>query len=226
MRRFIKPVCIYTFCLITVGLPVYAIDWQDEDMTAEQYDFNLYTPNDVNRHKVYISKHGYRREGTFMVFGASNEPLHLIINFDTATCWLTRPKKRLYTSLELLPGQKDCEYMYSPFIDPDYRYKLWDRMACQGYDLKERVGSETLNGTPTEKWACGDSSKKFAVLQWFDPKMKLVIREGTRDGDIFELRNIKRSPHSSEVFLQPRGYRKRDREQFFPPSPLPVPLSQ
>ncbi len=191
-------------------------------MSAELYQFNVYTPEDAYKQLVTISKDGVRIEGNFFNLGAAPEPVQTIVNFALKKCWLVRPKSKIYMEDGIDPATGFCLSNYPIIPDPDYRLSLWSKTACTGYKLSERMGTETIQGRFTEKWACGDPERQFAVLQWYDPRMKLVTREGTRDGDIYELRRITTTQHNPALFQKPTKFRKVTSEKFYPTTLSPI----
>lgn len=72
------------------------------------------------------------------------------------------------------------------------------------------IGKEQLNGRSTERWesvktgADGASTKS---LQWYDPQLRLTIREELPGGYFRELRNIKVGTQADSLFTVPQGYR-------------------
>jgi hypothetical protein len=77
-------------------------------------------------------------------------------------------------------------------------------------ELKE-VGKEVLNGRQTEKWQMtmsqpgGEAMESF---QWYDPQLKIAIREELPGGAYRELRNIQIGKQPASLFQIPADYRK------------------
>lgn len=73
------------------------------------------------------------------------------------------------------------------------------------------VGHEVVNGRQTEKWALTvrqTDGKSTTSYQWYDPQLKLAIRDEMDGGYIRELRNVKVAPQPPSLFTIPSGYRK------------------
>lgn len=74
------------------------------------------------------------------------------------------------------------------------------------------LGKETINKRHAEKWrrqimrATGERSQFF---QWYDPELKLVIREEHPDGYVRELRDIKTGAPNKSLFSIPEGYERK-----------------
>jgi len=70
---------------------------------------------------------------------------------------------------------------------------------------------EKINGRNTEKWERtlsrpdGNASKSY---QWYDPGLKISIKEELSGGYIRELKNIKVVRQSKDLFKTPEDYRK------------------
>ena len=72
-------------------------------------------------------------------------------------------------------------------------------------------GKEKINGRNTEKWtfnAVRPNGQKMESQQWYDPKLKMVIREALPGGYVRELRNIKVAKQSKKLFKIPSDYKK------------------
>ncbi len=73
------------------------------------------------------------------------------------------------------------------------------------------VGRETLNGRNTEKWemtATRPGDQSSVAYQWFDPELKINIREERPGGFVSELRNIRIGKQPADLFSVPPGYKE------------------
>jgi hypothetical protein len=73
------------------------------------------------------------------------------------------------------------------------------------------IGRETLNGRITEKWemtATRPGGQKYVVEQWFDPVLKMNIREERPGGFVSEFRNIKIGKQPADLFTVPANYKE------------------
>jgi hypothetical protein len=74
---------------------------------------------------------------------------------------------------------------------------------------------EKVNGRSTEKWQRtlsrpdGSTMKSY---QWYDPKLKIAIREEVPGGYVRELRNIKVGKQSTNLFEIPKDFTKIDNQ--------------
>ncbi len=72
-------------------------------------------------------------------------------------------------------------------------------------------GKEKMNGRNTEKWimqVIRADGYKMLSTQWYDPELKMSIREEVQGGFIRELRDIKTGKQAKELFQVPAGYKK------------------
>jgi hypothetical protein len=76
------------------------------------------------------------------------------------------------------------------------------------------IGEETVNGRKTEKWEYVQyrqkDDKTTRTLQWYDPILKMPIREEMPGGYSRELRNIQVGPQPASLFELPQGYEKKE----------------
>lgn len=79
------------------------------------------------------------------------------------------------------------------------------------------IGTETMNGRKTEKWEYVQHQQKdnktARTLQWYDPELKMPVREEMPGGYSRELKNIKVGPQPASLFELPQGYTKKEMPQ-------------
>ena len=83
------------------------------------------------------------------------------------------------------------------------------------------LSDETINKRKAEKWRMQimrADGKRSQFLQWYDPELKLIIREEHPDGYVRELRDIKTGKQKSSLFSIPKNYQRRAR----PPRRTPL----
>lgn len=71
--------------------------------------------------------------------------------------------------------------------------------------------NELIDGRHTEKWlwrSLTPDGKMESATQWYDPELKMSIREELPGGYIRELRDIKTGPQEKELFEIPDGYKQ------------------
>jgi len=83
------------------------------------------------------------------------------------------------------------------------------------------LGDDTLEKRKVEKWrmqVIGAKNQRAQFLQWYDPELKLVIREEHPDGYVRELRDISVARLKDSLFTIPKDYQRRAR----PPQRAPL----
>jgi len=83
------------------------------------------------------------------------------------------------------------------------------------------AGLDEVNGRQAEKWELTmtyPDGRKSLSKQWYDPQLKITIREEMPGGYLRELRNIKVGKQSRTLFDIPKDYQK-----ISPPPAAPVP---
>lgn len=74
------------------------------------------------------------------------------------------------------------------------------------------VGTEKLDGRPVEKWEMTTTvpnEQPKLSLQWYDPELKLAVREELPGGAVHELKNIRVAPQPDDLFVVPDGYTRK-----------------
>ncbi|MBN2887420.1 MAG: hypothetical protein JXM75_12005 [Chromatiaceae bacterium] len=78
------------------------------------------------------------------------------------------------------------------------------------------VGNERLEGRAVEKWemtASAPGQQAVSTFQWYDPELKLLVREEFPGGAVRELTNIRVGAQPDELFSVPAGYRRVEMPQ-------------
>lgn len=73
------------------------------------------------------------------------------------------------------------------------------------------MNKEKINGRNTEKWSrtlSRPNGQNTTSYQWYDTGLKIAIKEELPGGYVRELKNIKISRQSDELFIVPAGYTK------------------
>ena len=82
------------------------------------------------------------------------------------------------------------------------------------------VLKEKMNGRNTEKWqrtmSRPDGSNRVS-FQWYDPELKMAIREVLAGGYMRELKNIKVAKQASKLFKIPKDYTKIENQNSYQP---------
>lgn len=97
------------------------------------------------------------------------------------------------------------------WLDKKYHMPLRVQLHDGTISTMTLSGKEKINGRNTEKWnfsAIRPNGQKIESQQWYDPKLKMVIREALPGGYVRELKNIKVAKQNKKLFKVPSGYKK------------------
>lgn len=81
---------------------------------------------------------------------------------------------------------------------------------------------QTLNGRAAEHWSIESTTPGSEAKTggwWFDPELRVVVREELPGGEVRRLENIIVGPVDPVAFTVPQGWRKRDSAAIAPPQP-------
>lgn len=91
----------------------------------------------------------------------------------------------------------------------------------QSMELK-MIGAETIGGRGVEKWEMTTvvpDQPPLRTFQWYDPELKLSVREEFPGGNVRELDRIQIGPQPDDLFAIPAGYARMET----PPAQQPQP---
>jgi hypothetical protein len=95
------------------------------------------------------------------------------------------------------------------WLDAEHRIPVRQEMP-DGSIMEQRVlGRETVNGRNTEKWEVTvrrPEGQSQASLQWYDPQIRMNVREQLPGGFTRNLINIKLQSQPADLFSIPEGY--------------------
>ena len=97
------------------------------------------------------------------------------------------------------------------WLDTKYHMPLREQLHDGTVSTMTMSGKEKINGRNTEKWvlnAVRPNGQSMDSQQWYDPKLKMVIRETLSGGYVRELRNIKIVKQNKKLFKIPSDYKK------------------
>jgi len=100
------------------------------------------------------------------------------------------------------------------WIDPERELPIREFFADGTVIEMSLLSDDTLEKRKVEKWrmqVIGANKQRAQFLQWYDPELKLVIREEHPDGYVRELRDIKVDQLKDSLFTIPKDYQRRAR---------------
>jgi RNA polymerase sigma-70 factor (ECF subfamily) len=179
--------------------------WNGPSFTAETVDID---PNfSTDRQTHYQSKAGTRAEGIRM----GDKQLTMIVSFTQTKAWFVNPANKTYVEDYLdadgnMTGPlKAMNVKTGSNVDAA---STLDWQPCEGFELKKMFGAEKMLGRITEHWACTKYMTRVEIQQWYDPQLRVVIRDSRAGGRVSELHNIQLTELPDSLFQLPQGYRK------------------
>ena len=148
-----------------------------------------------------------------------NSPCDNIIN---ATCKKLAKEKingRDAVKWEMTVDRNGRKFKSLHWLDKKHFMPLRQQLHDGSISTMTLLGKEKINGRNSEKWkfqATQPNGKAMASQQWYDPKLKMVIREELPGGYIRELKSIKVTRQNKSLFKVPSDYKKEDMARMAP----------
>ena len=176
--------------LLPLPAPAAPIAYQGPAFVAKRV---VTTPHETETSTVWLSRHGMREES-----GAPGNRLIFIVDFRAAKAWVIDERRNTYQTM----AQATAPVRHLAQARAD---TVFDDRPCKGFDLTRRLGPTRVAGRRSVRWVCGNSKTRREVMQWYDPALKLVIRERTPDGEQVTLRDFRFQTFSPSLFRLPPG---------------------
>ena len=160
--------------------------------------------------KTYIEQKA-QNKNTFGTKKRSSSPCEGIKN---ATCKKLGGEKingRKAIKWEMTAQVNGKKFKSLYWQDKKYHMPLREQLHDGTIATMVLSGKEKINGRNTEKWifhAVHPNGQTMDSEQWYDPKLKMVIREALSGGYVRELRNIKIAKQDKKLFKIPSDYKK------------------
>ena len=87
-------------------------------------------------------------------------------------------------------------------------------MPCEDYAKKSSLGGATVAGRATEKWSCSGGRGIPDATQWHDPKLRLLLKEETSDGEVMEFHELRETSFATNLLEMPKGMKRVSAEEF------------
>ena len=111
---------------------------------------------------------------------------------------------------EMVVTQDDQPLRSLHWIDAERNMPLRQTFPDGTTSEMRLVDKESLDGRATERWeltTTRSDGESMTSTQWYDPQLKIAIREELPGGYFRELRNIKLGDQSAQLFAVPAGYK-------------------
>ncbi|MDQ7015268.1 MAG: hypothetical protein Q9N68_02715 [Gammaproteobacteria bacterium] len=112
---------------------------------------------------------------------------------------------------QVLSGDKEKEERSLIWVDKKASLPLKQQLADGSSSSLVLEGERVINGRKSEEWqyhSIDADGHQHVVSQWYDPLIKMAIREEYPGGFVRELRNIVLADQDASLFLPPEGYRE------------------
>jgi len=147
--------------------------------------------------QIYMNKKGFREELL------TNTPVKSIYisNYRLKKTWMVIPFKKIYSDMATMPGHQQSTFT---------RSTMFDTTPCKGFNKTKKLAIKNIQNQQIEEWGCINTQSQDAILQWFNPKTKMVIREQDKSGDLGDITisNIKFKQQPNALFELPGGYKE------------------
>lgn len=112
---------------------------------------------------------------------------------------------------EMVVTQDDQPLRSLYWIDVERHMPLRQLFPDGSVSEMRLLGKESLDGRATERWeitTTRSDKESMTSTQWYDPELKIAIREELSGGYFRELRDIRVGAQSPQLFVVPAGYQQ------------------
>lgn len=110
---------------------------------------------------------------------------------------------------EITGSQQGKPVTSTQWIDKERGIPLRQEFPDGGKMTLSLQGKETIEGRPAEKWEAvveAPGRQATRTFQWYDPDLKLAIRQEFPGGAVSELKNVRIGKQPDDLFVVPAGY--------------------
>jgi hypothetical protein len=122
-----------------------------------------------------------------------------------------------------ITGNRDNKPVTSTqWIDKERGIPLRQQFPDGGSMALSLLGKETIEGRAVEKWEVvieAPGRKATRTFQWYDPELKLAVRQEFADGAVSEMKNIRVGKQPDDLFVVPAGYTRAPEPEGEPKQP-------
>jgi len=196
-----------TFLVVCVLLNTEAFageTWNGHPFSAKQVEFETVLPGKLASSQVYMSREGIRIDGISDPESAFDHVIS-IYRFQDDRTWLIDPVQKSYVVMDNTVSESD---------DEEYAGGVLAIHACEGFEQKQQLSTQTHQGREVEQWQCTNAIKKIQAIQLYDRQLGVVVHEDI-NGRVVELRDIKPGKQPVTLYQPPDGYRKMTIAEMF-----------
>lgn len=143
----------------------------------------------------------------------SSSPCVKIVNSTCKKIGNEKINKRDAVKWEMSVQRNGHNFKSLHWIDKKHQMPLREQFHDGMISTMTLLGKEKINGRNTEKWklqAIKRNGESIESQQWYDPKLKMVIRESMPGGYVREFKNIKVTTQNKKLFSIPSDYKKEE----------------
>lgn len=159
--------------------------WNGVVFWADRVAYQADRPDVTEKSSVYYSKVGTRVE-----VGEGAAKAISIVNFQKQKCWFVQPGNETYYEVDFDPTAGRCAALDVPGFRPEARNPgIFHPRPCFGFKQMKAIGKDPVRNRRASKWACSNDEKSDTTWQWFDPNVRMVVREAS-NGRVVEATRI------------------------------------
>ena len=159
--------------------------------------------------KTYVEQKA--QNNTIKVKKINSSPCNGIVNAKCKKLGKEKIAGRDAIKWEMTVQRNGQNFKSLHWLDKKYHMPLREQFHDGTISTMALSGKEKINGRNTEKWeirVTRPNGQEMESQQWYDPKLKMVIREALPGGYVRELRNIKVAKQNKSLFKIPSDYKK------------------
>lgn len=183
--------------------------WQGPSIVGSFYTYSRAQPASKMTGKIHLSKDGLRSEIP-MPAGS----MITILNGKAGKCWYADDNKKIFMEATLNRKTGDCPSFMGEAMDASADKSPTDAVPCEGYAKKSSLGGATVAGRAVEKWSCSNGQGLSDATQWYDPKLRLMLKEETSDGEVMEFQELREMSFAAGLLEMPKGMKQVSAEEF------------
>ncbi|MBF0153320.1 MAG: hypothetical protein HQL64_06225 [Magnetococcales bacterium] len=169
--------------LLIVGVtvsPASASSWYGGDFSAEITMSGKDNPANQATGRIFVGKNRVRAEGAYR-----GQEKTVLIDAANHKAWTLLPQSKQYYEGVLdapVPPEPDVKPLPSDPDSPCNANASANQIKCT------KIGADTANGIPIEKWVVSRSvqGRTVQVNLWVDPQRHIIIRQEVQDGPLME----------------------------------------
>jgi len=169
----------------------------------------------IPKEKVYVQYiREHPPESTGSVQSDNETPCARLVDTTCKMLSMEMINKRPTEKWEFVQKKNGQIYQSLHWIDKQRRMPVREYLPDGTVTEVLLHGIEKVDGRNTEKWVMQvthANGQTMASTQWYDPELKISIREEMPGGYVRELREIKTGKQDKNLFEIPEGYKKTEK---------------